>query len=198
MQKTRIGRISRILLPQNSCLMPEKRNPVNPANPVHPVEFSSLCLCGKTGFRKVPAMSRESAAAVSPAQFLLLLHSVPHIGEKALARLLRLNAQQRLLPEACLTLSAAEWKDRYDLQARAAAYLTENRDALLAKSAELAKLVRAQSLHLLTLESAAYPPRLERHDDAPPPILYGLGDLTLLQPPRPAPDARFTFSIAVS
>ena len=49
-------------------------------------------------------------------EFLLLLHSVPHIGEKALARLLRLATQQRLLPEAFLSMGAVECQERFDLQ----------------------------------------------------------------------------------
>ena len=45
---------------------------------------------------------------MNPTEFLLLLHSVPHIGEKALARLLRLTAQQRLTPETFLALTAED------------------------------------------------------------------------------------------
>ncbi len=143
-------------------------------------------------------MNRERADAVSATQFTLLLHSVPHLGEKTLTRLLHLIAQQRLSPEACLALSADEWKRRYDLRPQAAAYLEQNREALLARSAELARGLRAHPLHVLTIESAAYPPRLERYDDAPPPILYALGCLPLLDAPEAGEPPRFTFTVAVS
>src|SRR5262245_24656105 len=136
-------------------------------------------------------ISREKADSLSPAQFLLLLHSVPHIGEKALARLLRLTAQGRLVPESCLQLSASEWKERYELHPQAAAYLEQHRDALLVQSAELARTVRAHSIQILTLESAAYPVRLERFDDTPPPLLYALGDRSLLNAQHVS---RFTFT----
>ncbi|HZP80994.1 MAG TPA: hypothetical protein VFB21_05095 [Chthonomonadaceae bacterium] len=139
-------------------------------------------------------MNREGTESLSAAQFLLLLHSVPHLGEKTLARLLRLNAQQRLLPEECLALTPAEWRRRYDLRSQAADYLCTHREALLRQSAELARAIRAHPMHLLTLESAAYPPRLERFDEAPPPILYALGRLALLD----AQAGRFTFTVAVS
>jgi predicted Rossmann fold nucleotide-binding protein DprA/Smf involved in DNA uptake len=113
-------------------------------------------------------------------------------------RLLRLNAQQRLTPEACLALTTEEWQRRYALRPQAAAYLCDHRAELLAHSAELARRVRAHSLHVLTIENAAYPHRLERFDDAPPPILYALGQLALLEPQEIRPAARFTFTVAVS
>lgn len=140
-------------------------------------------------------MSRDGAVAIGPAQFLLLLHSVPHIGEKALARLLRLTSQGRLVPEECLRLSASEWKERYELHPQAAAYLEQNREALIAQSAEMARTVRAHSLQILTQQSATYPARLERFDDAPPPLLYALGNPALLGGSENSP---FTFTIAVS
>jgi predicted Rossmann fold nucleotide-binding protein DprA/Smf involved in DNA uptake len=139
-------------------------------------------------------MNREGTESLSAAQFLLLLHSVPHLGEKTLARLLRLNAQRRLAPEECLGLSAAEWRQRYDLRSQAADYLCTHREELRMHSAELLRAIRAHPMHLLTLESAAYPPRLERFDEAPPPILYALGRLPLLD----AQEGRFTFTVAVS
>ncbi|HLK55428.1 MAG TPA: hypothetical protein VKU00_02625 [Chthonomonadaceae bacterium] len=136
--------------------------------------------------------------AMGASQLLLLLHSVPQIGEKTLARLLRLLAQQRTTPDAFLALPEQDLCTRYDLDARVAAYLLEKRDALKAQSAELARVIRAHPLHLLTLESATYPARLEHNDDAPPPILYALGNAALLSAPQPPPEARFTFTVAIS
>ena len=48
------------------------------------------------------AVVREHAVgiqAVNATEFLLLLHSVSHLGEKAMTRLLRLNAQGRIRPK---------------------------------------------------------------------------------------------------
>ena len=72
-------------------------------------------------------MGRESGS-ISPAQFVLLLHSIPHVGEKTLSRLLRLNAQQRLSPEACLALHPDEWKRHYEMRPGAVAYLETHKD----------------------------------------------------------------------
>lgn len=138
-----------------------------------------------------------SAGEIGATQFVLLLHSVPHLGEKTLTRLLRRIAQKRLTPQDFLTLTAEEWRNFYELDARAAAYLTGHRAALIGKSAELLRVLRHHPLHVLTVEGAAYPSRLEQRDDAPPPILYALGNLDLLQT-EPESPTRFTFTIAVS
>ena len=59
-------------------------------------------------------MAREGALTLSHTQFVLLLHSIPYLGEKTLTRLLRTNARLRVTPEEFLTLSPAEWQARYD------------------------------------------------------------------------------------
>ncbi len=136
-------------------------------------------------------MERYRAETISPTQFALLLHSVPHVGEKALTRLLRQIATQKLTPEAFLALSEKELKTQMELRPQAVAHLIANRETLLAASAELLRIVRAHNLHVLTAESPSYPYGLERYDDAPPPILYALGNLRRL-------DESFTFAVATS
>ncbi len=133
---------------------------------------------------------------MSPTEFLLLLHSVPHLGEKALARLLRLNAQQRLTPEAFLAMSSSELQSQCELHLDAAAALDTHRETLLGRSAELARTLRTYDIQLLSAESATYPSRLIRNEDAPPPLLYSLGKLALLDWSYTA--ERFTFTVAVS
>jgi predicted Rossmann fold nucleotide-binding protein DprA/Smf involved in DNA uptake len=129
-------------------------------------------------------------------EFLLLLHSVPHLGEKALARLLRLLTQQRLSPQELLSMSAAELQERYDLHPDAAAALAADGEPGAARCAELARGLRAHSVQLISAESAIYPARLIRNEDAPPPLLYALGSLSLLD--WSYTSERFTFTIAVS
>jgi len=124
-------------------------------------------------------VNRDISEPISPIQFTLLLHSVPHLGEKTLTRLLRYNARLRIMPGECLLLSADHWQTQYDLDPRAATFLVEHRAELLDKSAELARAARAAQISVLTCESMTYPTRLERYDDAPPPILYALGNLPL-------------------
>ena len=141
---------------------------------------------------------RATTEPLSPTQFILLLHSVPHIGEKALTRLLRLFAQQRTTPEAFLALSERELKRQFDLRPQAIAHLAAYRDALVTASAELARTARACHIHVITIESAAYPARLERNDDAPPPVLYALGNRALLDTKSAAAHPAFTFALATS
>jgi predicted Rossmann fold nucleotide-binding protein DprA/Smf involved in DNA uptake len=133
---------------------------------------------------------------MSPTELLLLLHSIPHVGEKALARLIRLAAQQRLTPEMFLSMSGADWQARFDLHPEAASALESQRDTLAARAAELARSLRTFQIQLLSVESATYPSRLIRNDDAPPPLFYALGSLALLDWSYTA--ERFTFTIAAS
>jgi predicted Rossmann fold nucleotide-binding protein DprA/Smf involved in DNA uptake len=135
-----------------------------------------------------------SEAMLSATQFLLLLHSVPELGEKTLTRLLSQQAQQRLVPSGCLALTSAEWRRSFGLKSEVADYLVAHREALLAKSAEILRTLRSHPLEVLAITGAAYPKRLEQYDDSPPPILYALGKFALLEP---AP-MRFTFTTAVS
>lgn len=134
---------------------------------------------------------------IGMAQFVLYLHSVPQLGEKSLTRLLAILAQQRLTPAQCLAFGAKEWQTRFELKPSVAAYLAENRVPLLARSAELLRAFRTHPLHLMTQASGTYPERLERFDDAPPPILYALGKAALLEPAQMHPPC-FTFTLAVS
>ena len=140
-------------------------------------------------------MNRENAEPLSPTQFLLLLHSVPQLGEKSLAVLLRRLAQRRPSPHVFLDLTPDDLIRDYELPAQVAEHLHDHRTGLLAKSAELLRAVRLHPLRILSTESAGYPARLERFDPAPPPLLYALGQAALTEPPMPT---RFTFTIAVS
>lgn len=140
-------------------------------------------------------MNRENSEPLSTTQFLLLLHSVPQLGEKSLALLLRRLAQRRPALHAFLELSADDLIQDYELPPKVAEYLHDHRAALLADSAELLRTVRLHALQLLSTASAGYPERLQRFDAAPPPLLYALGNEGLLAPAKPT---RFTFTIAVS
>ncbi len=142
---------------------------------------------------------RENKDAISPTQFVLLLHSVPYLGEKTLTRLLRYNALHRVTPEECLAFTADTWQRQYELDPRAADHLCLHQQELLMQSAELARTVRAHKLHVLTCDSLTYPTRIERFDDSPPPILYALGSIALLDGAESARlPARFTFTTAIS
>jgi hypothetical protein len=129
---------------------------------------------------------------------VLLLHSVPYLGEKTLTRLLHTNARLRVAPEEFLALSALEWRTRYELDLRSIGYLEVRHKELLVQSADLARVARAHDLHVLTCESMTYPQALERFDDAPPPILYALGDTELVNTGELRRRGHFTFAVGVS
>ena len=129
-------------------------------------------------------MSKEAkpdTQAIGSTQFHLLLHSVPHLGEKALIRLLSGSAQRRLTPDQFLCLPANTLQDEFELDPRSIGYLVENRLALLEQSAALARTMRTYPLQLISTSDAAYPDRLVRYSDIPPPLLYTLGNLKLLE-----------------
>ena len=143
-------------------------------------------------FRKRSAVTRDPKTSTEPlgfTRFALLLHSIPHIGEKTLTRLLHHVSSRRIEPETCLQWSVEEWQTRCELDPRAAATLCEQQDALLSRADEMARTVRQHSLHVLTPQSPAYPDRLERFDDSPPPIVYALGNLGLLLPLPASPES---------
>jgi len=143
-------------------------------------------------------VAREGALTLGHTQFVLLLHSVPYLGEKTLTRLLRTNARLRITPEEFLLLSPTEWQTRYEIDPRAADYLQRHQEKLLVLSADLARTVRAHDMQVLTSESMTYPQSIEQYDDSPPPILYAQGNPDLLDADELHRHGKFTFTIAVS
>jgi hypothetical protein len=148
----------------------------------------------------MPLNIRESREEIGATQFVLLLQSVPHLGEKTLTRLLRANALQRITPEAWLARSPEEWREQDELDPRAIEHLIAHRERLLTDSAERARLARAHDLHILTCDSMTYPDRIERFDDSPPPVLTARGRLALLDSPTRsgASSSSVTFTLACS
>ena len=136
------------------------------------------------------AANDEMGATLTSTQQLLLLHSVPHIGEKTIARLLRLTTQNRFSLEKLLTLEAGELCQRYELSQEVGAYLANNRAILLQSSAELAKTLRQFDVQVRSIEEVGYPHLLDQYEDAPPPLLYLLGNSSLLIPSSPEMVAR--------
>ncbi len=147
-------------------------------------------------------MSREAKPdpkTVGSTQFHLLLHSVPHIGEKALIRILGAIAQRRLTPDLFLNLPAQTLLNEFELDSRSVSYLLDNRAALLDQSAIIARTLRAYPLQLVSTSDATYPNRLVLYSDVAPPLIYTLGNPGLLDPYSiDKPVRHFTFTIAVS
>ncbi len=138
---------------------------------------------------------RDPQEPYGGAHFALLLHSVPHIGEKTLARLLRTGATQRVTPEEFMAMQPETWQTVYELNARSVEYLEMHRSILLEQALQTARLLRRHDVKLIHCMSVAWPDRLERNHDAPPPVLYARGSAALL---APAGEGNFTFAMALS
>lgn len=132
---------------------------------------------------------------IAQTQFNVLLHSVPHIGEKALGRLLRVLAQRGESPDEFLSCDAQVLREQYGLDPRSAVFLWEHRDDLIAASARFLRLTSALPLRVVSINDAVYPRRLDLYDDAPPPLLYAFGRLAMLDTDE---RSDFTFALSVS
>jgi predicted Rossmann fold nucleotide-binding protein DprA/Smf involved in DNA uptake len=145
-----------------------------------------------------PAAQESTAiASLASTQFRLLLHSIPHAGDKAVARLLAGCARHRLAPATFLNLNDLELSRYFELDPRAIGFLSSNRGRLLAETAEAARRLRAFPLHIVATTDATYPARLISNMEDAPPLLYTLGNLMLLEPycnRKPA----FTYTVAAS
>ncbi len=143
-------------------------------------------------------MTGESTCSFSPTEFVLFLHGIPHVGEKSLAHLLRLHGQRRIVPEVFCALSASEMHLQYDIPLLAANHMAGCPAEIAERTAELAKTIRHHGIQVLTSQSATFPARLAAFDDAPPPILYTLGNFSAWNSAADKPNAHFTFTCATS
>ncbi len=130
-------------------------------------------------------------------QFMLILHSLPQLGEKSLIRVLSLMRQRMISSEAVISYSVQDWVDRCEMPLPAAEFLVLNRENLLMKSKREMLDIGKLPLHVLNSESITYPHRLQKNAEIPPPILYCAGSVSLLADSKDN-DRTFTFTIAVS
>ncbi|MCS6777049.1 MAG: hypothetical protein RMJ43_10690 [Chloroherpetonaceae bacterium] len=137
---------------------------------------------------------RRQKLLVGDTQFLLLLHHVPALGEKGISQLLHCMARMRVKPGQWLELPAQEWQRLYGLGRKVASYIAENRESLLRQSADALRQLQQRSVEVLWHGGRAYPQRLVRYEELPPPILYVMGHRALLS----SEGYRFTFTVAVS
>lgn len=138
-------------------------------------------------------MERVPTQAMHITQFLLLLHSIPDVGDRTLSHALRYLVQQRLSPADLLAFPARRWQRDLQLSESACNYLFENREALLQKSLELEKLRFKSQVHLLYQGSASYPELLDVNEEVPPALVYARGNLGLIDENR-----SFTFTVIAS
>lgn len=115
---------------------------------------------------------------------ILLLSSLPGLGEKKLAAILAKNALFRRSPTAFFALGSEILTEEYllptALAERITRVTTEERNA----AQHLAKRLGREQVRVVTQQDATYPGRLLQSLDVPPPVLYLYGNSRLLDPER--------------
>ena len=140
---------------------------------------------------------------LSENQFLLMVHSISQLGEIGLRRLLQKKASLNLSAKQCLDFSQEDWQEKFELKPSVANRIIESKEKLIAQSGELLRNIQEHSVEIITLDNVIYPEVLDRFDESPPPIFYGLGNLSLLRPKNITPTEdnptpHFSFTIAIS
>lgn len=116
-------------------------------------------------------------------QLVLLLSAVAGIGERTLAHLLRRNAALRRSPGELLALSPAALARDYELRQEVAERVAALTAGRRRHAEEMARQMHRAGVQVITFLDAAYPPRLHRRMEEPPPVLYVFGNLELLSQP---------------
>lgn len=116
-------------------------------------------------------------------QLILLLSSVPGIGEHTLARLLRRNAVLRRSPEELLALNPTSLMRDYELRQEVAERVAGLTASQRRHAEEMARQMHRTGVQVITFLDAAYPPRLLHRMKELPPVLYVFGNLNLLSQP---------------
>lgn len=122
--------------------------------------------------------------AISRAQFALLLHSVPHLGPKGIARILSEappGAQVSPADVRAWSISADALQSEYKLHPEAAHCIALRKDELLSSSATIALAAESLSIRVLTEQDPDYPSMLRDYSKDPPPIVYAHGNLGLMR-----------------
>ncbi len=122
--------------------------------------------------------------AITRAQFALLLHSVPHLGPKGIARILKETPpgeEVRLADVPAWIMSPDALQSEYKLHPEAAHCIALRRDELLCSSATIASAAESLAIRVLTEHDPDYPAMLRDYQKDPPPIVYAHGNLDLLR-----------------
>ena len=121
---------------------------------------------------------------ISRTQFALMLHSVPHLGPKGIARLLadsRTIEPLNLASVRAWNMSADTLQREYKLHRESAKCLAERKEELLTSSGEMAAAVDKLGIRVITLLDSDYPSMLLEYQSSPPPVIYAYGNLSLLR-----------------
>lgn len=138
-------------------------------------------------------MAGGNETPINLTQLILLLHNLPGVGERSLARALSYVKENKLSPREILSFTPKQWREQLGVPEKSAALFFQQKEELLKRSREMEKTRRLHDVHLFEIGSAAYPLCLEARDDIPPPVIYARGNLSLLEP-----ESGFRFAVLVS
>lgn len=124
---------------------------------------------------------------ITRTQFLLALHSVPHLGPRGIARLIA--DMPAGLPDELLNLAdvrgwsqtADNLQKEYKLHPKASEFLATQKDALISDSSKLADAVKRHGIRVISMLDADYSCSLREYETEPPPIIYAYGNMSLLR-----------------
>jgi len=119
-------------------------------------------------------------------KYIVQLAELPHVGLKGLTRILAVNRSLGRSLERFFQLPAAIYREEYELAAPAVEALTRHRDAYERHCDLLARRLLDHGGMALLCGDQEYPRAWVEFLSQPPPIVFALGDTTLLQQPTAA------------
>ncbi len=124
-------------------------------------------------------------AAVDPIR-CLMLHCVPHLGEKAIFRILQAHIQEGVPLENFFQQNQQEYEQKYGLHRRSVDYLVHGRHLIQQQARQLLEEINLRDIKILTPWDTGYPQRFSATLEVSPPLLYLRGDEALLSCPAAA------------
>lgn len=125
--------------------------------------------------------------AITRTQLALMLHAVPHLGPRGIARILADLPDGTPDAPVCLSdvrawaLSADTLQRDYRLHPDAARCFAVQKEKLLSVSSKMAAAVEKNDIRAMIVRDPDYPSALREYEKDPPPIIYAYGNLGLLR-----------------
>lgn len=116
-------------------------------------------------------------------ELILLLQSVPGVGERTVEAVLRRNAILRRSPDEFLHLSSERIHTEVKMRRESAETLLRELPDRRERACEEARFLRRNGVTVINILEAAYPTRLMERLEEPPPVLFCYGNSALLSCP---------------
>jgi len=113
----------------------------------------------------------------------LMLSELPHVGDKAAARILTLNGERQCGLATFFRLPAAVLREEYRLHAATVDRLSTQRTEHETRCRWLLDRLSAADATVALVDEAGYPARVRQRLEPPPVVLYGYGAEAVLEAP---------------